>query len=110
MGDFTFRWLSVPYIIQVLSLLTLAAFATFTRGERMIRAALLFLVATVLPYSLGLALVGSPETVTKQLKAQHQLIGYDIFCANHRFGPLPQEQSSKSMRLFAEEVMPAFRE
>ena len=58
----------------------------------------------------GLALVGSPETVAKQLKEQHQLIGYDIFCANHRFGPLPQEQSSKSMRLFAEEVMPAFRE
>ena len=57
----------------------------------------------------GLALVGSPEMVAKRLKEQHRLIGYDIFCANHRFGPLPQEQSSKSMRLFAEEVMPAFQ-
>lgn len=58
----------------------------------------------------GLALVGSPETMAKQLKEQHRLIGYDIFCANRRFGPLPQEQSSRSMRLFAQEVMPAFQE
>jgi alkanesulfonate monooxygenase SsuD/methylene tetrahydromethanopterin reductase-like flavin-dependent oxidoreductase (luciferase family) len=57
----------------------------------------------------GLALVGSPETVTKQLKKQYDLIGYDIFCASHRFGPLPKEQVSKSMKLFAEEVMPNFR-
>ena len=56
----------------------------------------------------GLALVGSPETVTKQLKAQYDLIGYDIFCASHRFGPLPKEQVSNSMKLFAEEVMPNF--
>ena len=58
----------------------------------------------------GLALVGSPETVAKRLKEQYRLIGYDIFCANHRFGPLPEGQSRKSMRLFAEEVMPAFRD
>ena len=56
----------------------------------------------------GLALVGSPETVTKQLKEQYELIGYDIFCASHRFGPLPKEQVIKSMKLFAEEVMPNF--
>lgn len=55
----------------------------------------------------GLALVGSPDTVLERLKAQHQLIGYDIFCANHRFGPMPQEMS---MKLFAQEVMPAFAE
>ena len=57
----------------------------------------------------GLALVGSPETVTKQLQKQYDLIGYDIFCASHRFGPLPKEQAINSMKLFAEEVMPAFR-
>jgi alkanesulfonate monooxygenase SsuD/methylene tetrahydromethanopterin reductase-like flavin-dependent oxidoreductase (luciferase family) len=57
----------------------------------------------------GLALVGSPETVTRKLREQHQLIGYDIFCANHRFGPLPPEQCLKSMKLFAKEVMPAFQ-
>jgi alkanesulfonate monooxygenase SsuD/methylene tetrahydromethanopterin reductase-like flavin-dependent oxidoreductase (luciferase family) len=57
----------------------------------------------------GLALVGSPETVTRQLKEQHARIGYDVFCANHRFGPLPAEHSLKSLELFGKEVMPAFR-
>jgi alkanesulfonate monooxygenase SsuD/methylene tetrahydromethanopterin reductase-like flavin-dependent oxidoreductase (luciferase family) len=57
----------------------------------------------------GLALVGSPETVARRLKEQHQLIGCDIFCANHRFGPMPTEQCVKSMKLFGEEVIPAFR-
>ena len=57
----------------------------------------------------GLALVGSPETVTKKLKEQYQLIGQDIFCANHRFGPMPAEHVTKSMRLFGEEVLPEFQ-
>lgn len=57
----------------------------------------------------GLALVGSPETVIRRLKAQHQRIGYDIFCANHRFGPMPREQVLKSLELFGKEVIPAFR-
>jgi alkanesulfonate monooxygenase SsuD/methylene tetrahydromethanopterin reductase-like flavin-dependent oxidoreductase (luciferase family) len=57
----------------------------------------------------GLALVGSPETLTRKLEEQHHLIGYDIFCANHRFGPLPAEQCLKSMKLFAKEVIPAFQ-
>jgi len=56
----------------------------------------------------GLALVGSPETVRRQLKAQHEAIGYDIFCANHRFGPIPTEHSRKSLELFGKEVIPAF--
>jgi hypothetical protein len=34
-------------------------------------------------------------------------LGYDIFCANHRFGPMPQEQSLKSLALFGKEVIPA---
>lgn len=58
----------------------------------------------------GLAIVGSPETVIRQLKDQHQRIGYDIFCANHRFGPLPLEHSLKSLKLFGQEVIPAFAE
>jgi alkanesulfonate monooxygenase SsuD/methylene tetrahydromethanopterin reductase-like flavin-dependent oxidoreductase (luciferase family) len=57
----------------------------------------------------GLALVGSPETVIRKLREQHQRIGYDIFCANHRFGPMPQEQALKSLELFGKEVIPAFR-
>jgi len=56
----------------------------------------------------GLALVGSPETVLRKLKDQHQRIGYDVFCANHRFGPMPAAQSLKSLKLFGQEVIPAF--
>jgi alkanesulfonate monooxygenase SsuD/methylene tetrahydromethanopterin reductase-like flavin-dependent oxidoreductase (luciferase family) len=55
----------------------------------------------------GLALVGSPETVIRQLKEQHQRLGYDIFCANHRIGTMPSEQSLKSLQLFGKEVLPA---
>ena len=57
---------------------------------------------------LGRTKVGSPETVIRQLKEQHQRIGYDIFCANHRIGPMPSEQSLKSLQLFGKEVIPAF--
>ncbi len=56
----------------------------------------------------GLALVGSPDTVIRKLNDQHQRLGYDVFCANHHFGPMPAEQSLKSLRLFGKEVIPAF--
>ena len=56
----------------------------------------------------GLALVGSPETVVRQLKAQHELTGFDVYCANHHVGPMKPEHAKKSMELFAKEVMPAF--
>lgn len=56
----------------------------------------------------GIALVGSPETVARQMQEQQQLIGHDIFCARHSFGHLAPEAAKKSIRLFAEEVMPAF--
>ena len=41
----------------------------------------------------GLALVGSPEAVIRQRKEQYQRLGDDIFCANHRMGTMPPEQS-----------------
>ena len=56
----------------------------------------------------GLALVGSPETVTRKLKEKYELIGFDIFSAGHRMGRMPKEQSLNSLKLFAQEVMPAF--
>ena len=56
----------------------------------------------------GIALVGSPETVAKRLEEQRQLIGHDIFCARHLFGYIDPDAAKQSIRLFAEEVMPAF--
>jgi len=56
----------------------------------------------------GLALVGSPDTVIRKLEAQQKLTGYDVFCARHRIGHLAPALARKSMRLFADHVMPAF--
>ena len=56
----------------------------------------------------GIALVGSPETVARKMQEQHDLIGHDIFCARHLFGYISPEAAKNSIRLFAEEVMPAF--
>jgi len=56
----------------------------------------------------GLALVGSPDTVIRQLEQQRKLTGYDIFCARHRIGHLAPELARKSLQLFARHVMPAF--
>jgi hypothetical protein len=46
-------------------------------------------------------LVGSPETVIRQRKAQHQRLGDDVFCASHRLGTIAPEQSSQPLQLFA---------
>jgi alkanesulfonate monooxygenase SsuD/methylene tetrahydromethanopterin reductase-like flavin-dependent oxidoreductase (luciferase family) len=56
----------------------------------------------------GLALVGSPDTVVRQIEEQRQLTGYDIFAARHRIGHLAPELAANSMRLFAKYVIPAF--
>lgn len=56
----------------------------------------------------GVAIVGSPETVIKKLQEHQQTIGYGVFCANHRIGTLAPELAEKSLRLFGEEVIPAF--
>jgi hypothetical protein len=55
-----------------------------------------------------LARVGNPETLVRQLKEQHHRLGDDIFCANHRMGTMPPEQSLQSSQLFGTEVIPAF--
>ena len=57
----------------------------------------------------GLALVGSPETVIRQLRDQQARLGYDIFLAQHQLGDLSRDQMLKSLELFGKEVVPAFR-
>src|SRR5207247_11290035 len=55
----------------------------------------------------GLAHIGSPETVAKQLEKAHDLIGFDVYCGRHRFGEMPSHLVEKSIRLFGEKVLPA---
>ena len=57
----------------------------------------------------GLAYVGSPKTVVEQLRASQERLGYTLFTGNHSFGRMPFELAQKSIRLFGEEVIPAFR-
>jgi alkanesulfonate monooxygenase SsuD/methylene tetrahydromethanopterin reductase-like flavin-dependent oxidoreductase (luciferase family) len=57
----------------------------------------------------GMALVGSPETVIRRLREQQQLTGFDVFCAQHHIASMPAELARKSLRLFGERVIPAFR-
>jgi alkanesulfonate monooxygenase SsuD/methylene tetrahydromethanopterin reductase-like flavin-dependent oxidoreductase (luciferase family) len=56
----------------------------------------------------GLALVGSPETVVRLLQDQQRRVGYDVFLAQHQIADMPHPQVIASLKLFGEEVMPAF--
>jgi len=55
----------------------------------------------------GLGFVGSPATVAKAIARQQQRVGYDILLLN-RYDGIPHELYVKSLRLFAEQVIPAF--
>lgn len=57
----------------------------------------------------GLALVGSPETVARQIAESREAIGYDNFAGKFHIGRMPHDQVENSIRLFGEEVIPAFR-
>ncbi len=52
--------------------------------------------------------IGTPKTCVERLKTLRDVMGIDHFAANVWFGDMPQDKVLKSMRLFAEEVMPAF--
>jgi alkanesulfonate monooxygenase SsuD/methylene tetrahydromethanopterin reductase-like flavin-dependent oxidoreductase (luciferase family) len=57
----------------------------------------------------GLAFVGSPETVAAAIRAQRDRVGYDVLLLNHQFVDMPRDLYVKSMQLFGERVIPAFR-
>jgi alkanesulfonate monooxygenase SsuD/methylene tetrahydromethanopterin reductase-like flavin-dependent oxidoreductase (luciferase family) len=57
----------------------------------------------------GLHIVGSPDTVKTQVQEHIRITGSNYFVGSFLFGTLTTEQTRRSLRLFAEEVMPAFR-
>lgn len=57
----------------------------------------------------GIAIVGSPDTVIRKMKEQRELIGHDVFCAQHGFGFMSRDTVKKSIDLFGKEVLPAFQ-
>ena len=58
----------------------------------------------------NLAYVGSPETVIQRITEAQKVTGFNILGARVRFGPMPDEMVLNSIRLFGEEVIPAFAE
>ena len=57
----------------------------------------------------GLAHVGSPDTVARRIEAQQKLVGYDILCTQHQIGDMPYDVALRSLELFGEHVIPAFK-
>lgn len=55
-------------------------------------------------------IMGTPETCIQKLGELKDAMKIDHFNANFWFGDLPQDKVMRSMKLFAEEVMPAFRD
>jgi hypothetical protein len=54
----------------------------------------------------GLHVVGAPDTVRRQVQEHLRITGSNYFVGSFFFGTLSHEQTLRSMRLFAEEVMP----
>jgi hypothetical protein len=57
-----------------------------------------------------LMIVGSPKTVTEKIKTILRLLRTSILTVFQVQGPVSNEDHRTSMRLFAQEVMPALRE
>ncbi len=53
--------------------------------------------------------IGTPDTVIRQIKRVETLVGISHFNCSFWFGDLEHPRILKSMELFAKEVMPAFR-
>jgi len=54
-------------------------------------------------------IMGTPQRCIEQLHTLREVMGIDHFNANFWFGDLEHEQVLRSMQLFHDEVMPAFR-
>jgi alkanesulfonate monooxygenase SsuD/methylene tetrahydromethanopterin reductase-like flavin-dependent oxidoreductase (luciferase family) len=57
----------------------------------------------------GYVVVGSPETVRQRLEDYAKKVGFGLMIANFSVGNAPREHTEKSMKLFAEKVMPKLR-
>ena len=57
----------------------------------------------------GLIIVGDPERCSDTIQRWHEEGGITIFSGTFHFGGMPQEMALKSIRLFAERVMPALK-
>jgi alkanesulfonate monooxygenase SsuD/methylene tetrahydromethanopterin reductase-like flavin-dependent oxidoreductase (luciferase family) len=59
--------------------------------------------------AMGMGVAGSPETVRRYVAATVAATGITYFVADMVFGSIPFDAASRSVELFAREVMPQFR-
>ena len=57
----------------------------------------------------GYVVVGSPATVRQRLEDYAKKVGFGLMIANFSVGNAPREYTEKSMKLFADKVMPKLR-
>jgi alkanesulfonate monooxygenase SsuD/methylene tetrahydromethanopterin reductase-like flavin-dependent oxidoreductase (luciferase family) len=58
----------------------------------------------------GMFICGSPDTVRETLAHHQKDIGFNVLVAMMQIGSMPAEYTQKSMRLFAQKVMPPLRD
>jgi alkanesulfonate monooxygenase SsuD/methylene tetrahydromethanopterin reductase-like flavin-dependent oxidoreductase (luciferase family) len=57
----------------------------------------------------GLSIIGDPEYVIDRIREQQEQLGAGTLICFFQWGSMPAEAAKKSMTLFAEKVMPAFK-
>ncbi|MFI5267971.1 MAG: hypothetical protein ACHQ7M_11400 [Chloroflexota bacterium] len=60
--------------------------------------------------SASLAIVGSPDSVLRRLEEAHKLLGFGRLVPFVQFGGLPADLTRRNIELFAEHVIPRFRD
>jgi len=58
----------------------------------------------------GMIILGSPKTVREKLEQHQKEIGFNLLITMCQFGTLPADLTRRSMKLFADEVMPYLRD
>ena len=58
----------------------------------------------------GLSIIGSPDTVIRELKSQSETLGCGIIMGLFQFGSMPHELAMKNIGRFAKEVLPEVQE
>ena len=60
-------------------------------------------------FFLNLQVWGTPEQCVEKIKRIHQRVGHDSYVAVFSYGGMPHPEAERSMRLFAEKVMPELK-
>jgi alkanesulfonate monooxygenase SsuD/methylene tetrahydromethanopterin reductase-like flavin-dependent oxidoreductase (luciferase family) len=58
----------------------------------------------------GLCIVGDPDSVIRQIRYQQELLGAGTMMVYAPFATMPLDMATKSMELFAREVLPNLRD